>query len=439
MKTKTTFSILALLAMVLAAGVSAEAREYRPNATTVHKLTDSAEIVIVARLDRVENIDLTEVGLDAARYKRLDDGLIQDGEDYIRREGVLSVNSVIKGDASLTGTEVRFVSIRQLKLPAYDSDLRGGEAVYFLSKRADGRYIVISDERGTVSAAESAGDLNKTTSFLKEHLATGSTSATGITRMLNAIALDASRLSVDCAIELSWHHESYAPAMTGEQRQRILDLCKLSHPGSEERNQLLTAAGRHPAEGALEGLLEVMLGDPSWSTTSLASMSLEYVNRGLAITRLLEEYELAGENGEAKIVIVRSLGLIRPKADYDGPAVRNDTLQLVNELLVATTDKDLLREALIASRDLRSGTSHLANLKALVDNRATNGLTNAEVNGAIIAICAAREAGDFDSEPIEKAYLKSLADSDPLLKQVVESAGKFPFSTLIQGADGKGH
>lgn len=434
MKTKTTFVALAALAILFAAQASAEARGYRPHATTVQQLANNAEIVVAAQLDRVEDVKLNEAGPDAARFKRINDGSWQDGEAYIRREGVLKVNTVLKGSADLAGTELRFVSMRQLKLASYDADLRNGEAIYFLARREDGRRVVLSDERGTVSLDEAAGDLNPVVSFINSHLSQGSTDEAGISRMLNAIALDGSRLSVDCAMELSWHHESYAAAMNAEQRQRILDLLKLSQPGSAERVQLLTAAGRHPADGALEGLLEVMLADADWSTTSLASMSLEYVDRGAAIGRLLEEYALATDT-TVKMVLVRSLGLIRPKADHDGPALRNDTLQIVNELLVAGTDKNLLREALIASRDLRSGSSHIANLKKLIDERETNGLTDSEIKAAVIALCAART----DGEPIEKDYLKALAESDPVLKQVVESAGKFPYTTLIEGADGKGH
>lgn len=434
MKTKTTFCALALLAMLFAVQVSAEARNYRPHVTTAQQLANTAEVVVVAQLDRVENVQLTEAGPDAAKHKRINDGAWQDGEDYIRREAVLTVNSVIKGSSDLAGAELRFVSMRQLKLAAYDADLRNDEAIYFLARREDGRYVVMADERGTISADEMAGDLNAAVSFVKDHVSLGGADNAAITRMLDTINLEGTRLSVDSAMDLSWHHESYAPAMDAEQRQRILDLCKLSQPGSAERVQLITAAGRHPAEGALDGLMEVMLGDASWTTTSLASMSLEYVDRGAAIARLLTEYELATDN-TVKMVIIRSLGLIRPKADHDGAALRNDTLQIVNELLVDGTEATLMREALIASRDLRSGTAHVANLKNLIDNRETNGLTDAEVKAAVIALCAART----DGEAIEKDYLKALADSDPLLKQVVASAGKFPYTTLILGADGKGH
>jgi hypothetical protein len=439
MKTKTLFCALALLATIIAGQASAEARGYSPHRTTVQQLTENAEIVVVGTLDRVENITLAEVGRDAAVHKRLNDGSFQDGEDYVRREAVLKVNTVLKGNAT-AGSELTFVSMRQLKLAAYDADLRTGEAIYFISARQeDGRYAVHSDERGTVSAAEVGGDLNTAIDYIRQQIEQGITSPLAIERMLNAITLDGSRLSVDSATELSWHHEAYVPAITTLQRDRILDLCKLSTPGSEERNQLITAAGRHPAENALDGLMSIMLTDSNWSTTSLASMSLEYVNRGNAITRLLSEYELATTD-TTRMVIVRSLGLIRPKADHDGADARMRTLELVKGLLKPTTNKDLLREALIASRDLRSGNAHIADLKELIDNRDDNALTESEVKAAIVALAAARTVdANGKVTVIEESYLKSLAKADQLLAQYVDSALIFPYTSLIEGADGKGH
>ena len=315
------------------------------------------------------------------------------------------------------------------------------KAIYFLSARAeDGRYAIHDDERGTVSTAEcTAGDLLSVAQYIQTQLATSAIDQLAIDRMLNAIALDGSRLSVDSAVELSWHYETYAPAMTAEQRNRIKDLGVLSLPGSEERNQLLTAMGRHPAEGALDALLDIMLGDSSWATTSLGSMSLEYVDRNQAINRLLDQYPLAG-NDDTRMVIVRSLGLIRPKADYDGTELRNRTLDLVKGLLKSTTSKKLLREALIASRDLRSENAHVTELKALIDGRETNGLTGAEVNAAIVALSAGRTvdaAGNVNC--FAKDYLVALGEADPVLDQVVKASMKFPYTTLILGADGKGH
>lgn len=438
MKTKTLFCALTLLATIVAVEATAEAQNYLPYLNTVQQMANGAEVIVVGQLNSVENVKLTEVGLDAAKHKRINDGSRQDGEDYVRREAVLRVNSVIKGGAT-AGQDLRFVSVRQLKLDAYDADLRNGEAIYFLKSREDGLYVVMSDERGTVSAAESNGDLNTAIAFVKDQVAMAELSPLTIDRMLNAITLDGSRLSVDCTIELSWQHESYAEVMTAEQRTRILDLCKLSAPGTEERNQLLTAAGRHPAEGALEGLLEVMFTDPSWSTSSLGAMSLEYVDRGMAISRLLAEYELATGNSK-RMVIVRALGLIRPKLDYDGAEPRNRTLDLVKGLLKADTDKDLLREALIASRDLRSQSAHVAQLKDLLDNRETNGLGEDEVKATIIALAAARTTdAEGNTTILAQDYLVALGEADAVLNQTVVAALKLPFTTLVVGADGKGH
>jgi hypothetical protein len=439
MKTKTLFCALALLATMIAGQAQAEARGYIAHRTTVQQLTENAEVVVVGRLDRVEDIALTEPGRDAASYKRLNDGSRQDGQDYVRREAVIKVSSVLKG-AKTVGTEMRFVSIRQLKLDAYDADLRSGDAIYFLSPRTeDGLYELLSDERGTVTADEVGGSLNTAIDYITKQQQLGVASLGAVQAMLNAIALDGSRLSVDSTLELSWHHETYAPLLSLEDRNRILNLCTLSAPGSAERNQLITAAGRMPAEGALDGLMNVMLSDPSWSTTSLASMSLEYVNRGDAITRLLSEYQQATDD-TTRTVIVRSLGLIRPKADHDGVEVRNQTLDLVRGLLKPTTEKTLLREAMIASRDLRSGDAHVEELKTMIGNRSSNGLTESEVKAAIIALAAARSVDASGKVTVlEESYLKVVGEQDALLKQYVDAALVFPYTSLIEGADGKGH
>jgi hypothetical protein len=443
MKTKTMFCALALLATVAASGLAAEASNYVPHRTTVVDLSDNAEIVVVAKLERVEDVALTEVGLDSQRYKDVDNGKTRGGQDYIRREAVLTIREVIKGNAQ-AGTELRFVSMRQLKYANYDADLKNGDCLFFLSRRSeDSRLVVLQDERGTVSAAEVGGDLNRAVDFVRGHLDNGSTSAAGVQRMIQAITLSGDRLSVDCAMELSWSHTQYAPNMTEEQRQSLQTLMTASPVGSEERNQLITAVGRHKPEGALQSLLALMFADSNWGTTSLASMSLEYVDRGAAISALLAEWPNANDDTR-KMVIVRSLGLIRPKAGHDGVTVRQATLDLVGSLLVAGTSSDLLREALIASRDLRAEDAHINALKKLIDERATNGLKDADVKAAIIALAAARKVVVNQSGPdaeavLARKYLEDLGAADPLLKQVVDVALKTPWTTLILGADGRGH
>ncbi|MBX3473462.1 MAG: hypothetical protein KF754_03700 [Planctomycetes bacterium] len=442
MKTKTMFCALTLVAATLAATAQAEAKNYIPYKTTALRLADQAQTIVSGRLLRVENVNLAEAGIDAARHARKDDGQWQDGVANIRREAVIMVHDVLKGNAS-AGAELRVVSMRQLQFAAYDEDLRSGDALYFIHSRPeDGRNVVIMDERGTISGPEVNNNLIAGVDFVRAYLSAPGKSAFAA-KLIEAIDLRGGRLSVDACIELSWNHEDYAP-MLEERKQQIMALARLSKVGSAERNELITAIGRHKPEGGFEALMEIMLGDGSWSTTSLASMSLEYIDRGAAIARLLQEWD-AAQTDAVRTIIVRSLGLIRPKADHDGPELRNRTLQIVGSLLVTGTEQGLLREALIASRDLRSEGAHVNALKTLINDREINGLTETEVKGAIVALAAARKVTKGEGKNpdtvvvLAKDYLTALGNTDPVLKQVVEAAIKTPFTTLIAGADGKGH
>jgi len=443
MKTKNMFCALALVATAFAATAHAEARNYLPFKTTALRLADQAGSIVTGKLLRVENVSVAQGNLDAARHARKDEGAWQDGQDGIRREAVIQVSDVLKGTVA-AGSELRVISMRQLQFGAYDADLRSGDALYFIAPRAeDGRNIVLMDERGTISGPECNNNLAAGVDFVRNYVATPD-KGVFLAKLIDAIDLKGGRISTDACIELSWNHQDYAVAMTEENRQRIMNLAKLSKVGTTERNELITAIGRHKPEGGFEALMEIMLSDGNWSTTSLASMSLEYIDRGAAIVRLHQEWDNATTDA-TRTVIVRSLGLIRPKADHDGIELRNRTLQIVGGLLVTGTDKSLLREALIASRDLRSEGAHIAALKTLINEREINGLTDVEVKGAIVALAAARkiikgEGSNPDSQVIlAKDYLTALGNTDAVLKQVVDAALKFPYTTLIAGADGLGH
>ncbi len=444
MTNKTMLLTATLLMGLCATTLAAEARNYMPQETTVYRLAQNAEVVLVGKLDRVENIQLSEPGMDAAANKRLDDGTRQDGVEYIRREGVLTVSEVLKGQSFVNNNELRFVSIRQLQLANYDEDLKTGNCLFFLSRRhQDSRFVVLSDERGTVSATEAGGSITTAVDLLRPYIDGAYNKALIKDSLIAAIDLSGNRLSTDGALELSWHHGEYASLLNEDNKQNIMNLMTLSNVGSVERNQLITAVGRHKPEGGFDALFNLMLDDASWSTTSLGAMSLEYIDRGLAIQRLLDTWADTLSN-DKKLVVVRALGLIRPKAGHDGLELRNRTLNLINELLVATTNKDLLREALIASRDLRAEGSHVAAIKDMLDNRDTNGLTHNEIRACIVALAAARkvvtaEDGTKKSAVLERGYLNNLASQEPVLKQVVDSALKFPWTTLIVGADQKGH
>lgn len=441
-KTKFLFCALALLATTFAAAADAQTASYLPYKTTVVRLADMAQVVVSARLQRVENLTLSGT-TDAARHRRLNDGSFQDGEAGILREGVLKVSEVIKGNVSV-GAEIRFVSIRQLKYEAYGAGLREGEALYFLHARPeDNRNVIIMDERGTITAADSNGNISLAADFVRAYLGSESKGAFA-QKLVGAIDLKGGRLSLDACIELGWNHEDYVQHLTEEQRQQLASLARLSKSGTPERNELITVIGRQKPEGVADTLFEIMMADAHWSTTSLASNALEESgNRRYAIERLVQAWDTVKTDTE-RMVIVRSLGLIRPKLQHEGALLRTRSLEIVNSLLVATTEKPLLREALIAARDMRSEQAHVNALKKLIDERAINGLGDDEVKAAIIALAAARHVVESETGPdsvavLERAYLTALGNSDPVLKQVVDSAILFPYTSLITGADGLGH
>jgi hypothetical protein len=441
MKTRLAFCAAVIIAVSFAAQASAQAANYIPHNTTITRLTNFASDIVVGELLRVDNVQLEVVGDDAKRNPRSHDGKFRDGEEYVRRDAVIRVNQVLKGDAT-AGEELSFVSIRQLRLPAYSAELRNGPAIYFLYERSDGLLAVPSDERGTVNAAEVDGRLGDVVNFILSHIEQPVVSAATLDRLLGSIDLRSGRLSVDAALELSWHFEEYGPAINAEHGAKIIELAEASKVGSNERNELITAIGRYKPQGGFETVMNLVLTDASWPTTSLGCFALGEIDRRGAIEHMLGAWETA-ESTDQKIAIVRSLGLIRPKADFDGPALRHQTLQLIESQLNAETESALLRESLIASRDLRAETAHIDALKKLIDERHTNGIDGESLRGALIALAAARTkvwTPDGLKQVIHaEDYLTELADSDRILAQVIRPALDLPWVALIVGADGKGH
>lgn len=438
MKIKNAICAAALLAIVGTTGLSAQqAANILPQWTTVQRLSENAEIVVVARLARVENVQLSEAGPDAKQWPRRAEGKLQDGEENIRREAVLEVQQVLKGNP---GSEVRFVSVRQLRLENYPAHLRADSAVWFLAPRPfDNRLVMLAEERGGFSAENVNGDFTGAVDFVRDVLA----KQAGIDRMLDAIDFKGGRLSLDNAYEFSWQFEHYADKINEEQRQRIVSLAQASPVGSIERNELITAIGRYKPEGGLNALFSIMLNDNSWPTTSLGCWALEEIDRRAAIERLVDEWASATDNTSRQIMIVRALGLIRAKHDFDGEELRNKSLEIVGSVLKADADRGLLREGLIASRDLRTHQEHVDALKKLIDERHENGLSDDEVKGAIVALAAARMTIKTDTGVAEavyaRKYLEDLAEAEPVLEQVIKPALQFPWTILIVGADNRGH
>ncbi|MCC6574218.1 MAG: hypothetical protein IT462_10545 [Planctomycetes bacterium] len=450
MKTLSSFCALTLAVGLLSGAassvVSAKAMNFStPAETTVLRLADQAEVIVVGRMTGVENTALAEPGVEGTFYKRIGDGSQQDGDPMVLRQGVLRVSETLKGDSHVpSSNEIRFISIRQLQYAAYDSGLKDGNAIYFLDVRTDGKLAIVANERGIVTPGDVGGLLLPATDFMRSYVMTSAANMNGRfsnmrTQMMSAIRLDGSRLSVDCVTELSTNFNDYANILTPQDKATLVQLMLSSAAGSVERPELIVTMGRYKPQGASDALFTILLSDTNYSTSALCCWSLEQNDRLGALGRMTEEYGTATDNG--KLAIVRAIGLIRPKLGYDGEGIRNGALNLIGSLLTSTTPDALLKEALIASRDLRSGNAHIAALKDLINNRATNGISKDAVRGAIIALAAARientdVEGNNHDQVFAEDYLLELGNTVPDLKQIVTSALKTPWTTLITDCDG---
>lgn len=438
MKTMTSLCALTLMAGLFAASASAEAVSYIPHQSTIPRLANQAEVIVVGRLARVENIQLGEAGIDFAMYPNRGTPARQDGESGFRREAVITVSQTLKGASHVTGSELRVVSMRQLKFDNYDADLRGGEALFFCSPRSqDNRLIVLSDERGAITAEDNAGNLTGAVEMARRFLTVGRF-ADLKPALLAGLTLNGGRVSLDACVELAWNWEDYAAVMTPADKQLVLDKAKEATPGTEERVQLIHAVGRHKPDGAMNDLLGMIMSDSQFTTTSIACWAMENIERREAVNLFVGAF--ASANASQRVLLVRALGLIHPKDWFEGAEVRQAACDCVAALLVAG-DETALREALIAARNMWAGKELKAQLKNLIENRAHNGISEEAVKGAIVALATHRTKTEQMGKTIEavheRGYLNNLATQDPALKQVVDCAILFPYSTLITDTEGR--
>lgn len=442
MKTKLALCALSLLAGVFAASASAKPTVYIPHQSTVVRLCDQAEVVVVGRLARTENVSIGEQGIDFAEFPAKGDPKRADGQPFVRREAVITVSQTLKGESLVTGGELRVVSIRQLQFDNYDDDLKSGEAIYFAFRRADGRLVIHSQERGTISAQANAGDLNGAIDFTRRYLAASQTPATRFASIKDAlvrsIRLNGSRLSVDAALEFSWHSGDYKAHLTAADTQVLMNAAKNALPGTEERIELITTIGRYKPDGAMNELLGMVLNDATFTTSSIAAWAMEEIDRKGAVDMLNASFD--GATLTQQMLVVRALGLIHPKDWHEGEAARTTACNHVITLL-NSGDETCVREALIAGRQMWAGKELSATLKGMIDNRATNGLTEDALKGAIIVLATYRSKVTQQQGVVEvvheKAYLNNLALQDPALKQVVDCAILFPYTSVIVDIEGR--
>lgn len=438
MKTKLALCAVAMLASVFAAAASAKPTAYIPHQSTVVRLSQQADVIVVGKLARTENVSLTEQGKDYAEFPNKGNPAVADGQPNIRREAVITVSQTLKGEGIAAGSELRVVSIRQLQFDSYDADIKGGEAVWFAARRADGTLMVLSQERGAITAEANGGDLNGAIDFTRACVNAGTNTASLKDALLSGIKLNGSRLSTDACTEFSWHHNDYRPVLTAADAQFLMGAAKKAKPGSDERIELITTIGRYKPDGALNELLAMIVNDGTFTTTSIAAWAMEEVDRKVAVDMLNASFD--GAALSQQMLVVRALGLIHPKSWHEGEAARTTAVNCVKTLL-ASGDETCVREALIAGRNMWAGGELADTLKAMIDSRATNGLSEDALKGAIIVLATHRtkttQAEGVVEAVHQRAYLNNLALQDPALKQVVDCAILFPYTSLITDAEGR--
>ena len=226
--------------------------------------------------------------------------------------------------------------------------------------------------------------------------------------------------------------------LTAADTQFLMNAAKNAKPGSDERVELITSIGRYKPDGAMEELLAMVLSDATFTTTSIAAWAMEEIDRKGAVNLLNASIDGASLNQQ--MLAVRALGLIHPKDWHEGEAARTASINAVKTLLTSG-DETCVREALIAGRNMWAGKELADTLKALIDNRATNGLSEDSLKGAVIVLATHRtkttQAEGVVEAVHQRAYLNNLALQDPALKQVVDCAILFPYTSLITDAEGR--
>jgi len=427
---KTLFSLAALAVALMGAAPAAAGLGIMPSESTVHRMTERAGAVVKAKIVRVVETPVVGHNFDTVYYR------YNNGNDAVRRDLVLEVTRVIRGENVTTG-EVTIVSLQQREFSQYPASLQvGGEAVLFLWQRDyDGRWEVFGEGRGllsrenagTVEAAERAVDglMMVRTEFegemykpaLQDQLLTDLKSGNG-------------RIAADAAIEFGWHSADYINHFSETEKQELLQLLPSTERGSDLRQELITAIGRMQPTGGEQVLVDMIATDSSKSVASLGAWALDQYGRATGASLLVDKYvslPKADVTGRARLFT--ALGILRPRDNDAERTQRVRFTDLLKQALATPTSNEVTEEALLAARDMRyTGDELGASLRKIVADYRSGAIFDEIVyKRAIVALAATRntEAREF------------------LLSLKGEFAGKFdkhielsmqsPFTVLVDG------
>lgn len=424
---------LAALGIALMGGVAAQAAPgVMPHLSTIHRLTESAEAVVKAKIVAIVDTPIEGIANQDTVYYRQNNN-----NDLIRRDARLEITRVIRGGEVVSVGTLNIVSLQQMRLHQYPASLQnGGEAIFFLHRRTfDGNWEVLGETRGVVTS-ETAGSVAAAEQAVDNLVITktefeGAHYAPALQDLLLAdLKSGDTRISVDAAIEFGWHSAQYASHFNEGEKADLLNLLPTTARGSSLRQELITAIGRVKPAGGDRMLVDIIATDASVSVASLGSWALEQYGRPSSATMLLDKYvsvPAADTIGRARLLT--ALGIMRPRDNDQERVQRTRFTDVLKGALSNVSGNEVTEEALLAARDMRfTGNELGTQLQGVVDSfRAGEIIDEAVYKRAIVALAATRNTE-------AREYLMSLKG---------EFAGKFdkhielsmlmPFTVLVDG------
>jgi hypothetical protein len=403
-----------------------------PSKTTLSRLVNLAEVTVRAKLVTVENTQVNEVNPDVILYRYNND------DDSIRRDAVLEVTRVIRGEGVELGT-LPVVSIRQFSLSQYPASLQSGqEGIFFLYRRAgDGLWEVLGESRGMVAAEDVGGDLSRAEftldSFVSLNLELEPEQLPPVIQgtLMHDLMTGQGRVAVDAAIEFGWNFADHTQHFDDHEKDQLLQALAASERGSMLRRELITAVGRVLPHGGDQMLVDMIATDASTSVSSLGSWALEQYGRTKSAGMLLDKYlTLAVGDTVGRARVLQALGIMRPR-DNDQERVQRERFTDVLRGLLANpvSDSEITVEALLAARDMRYTADELGDqLRKIVADFRTGKLADeALFRRAIVALAATRNAE-------AREFLLSLkGDFAGRFDKHIELSIMMPFTVLVDG------
>lgn len=404
--------------LLLAPAALQAGRGVMPYHSTLRIMTMGSHAFVKARLGGVMDRPAPEENAEVALYRH------NNPNPLVRRDARLIVSEVLRNSSGQTiGTgDLNVVSLQQRVFAQYPASLQQGEEGLFALeyRESDGLWRIVGEYRGVITAEESPDGLTPIEDearwiigLYNQHEATYGNEPVALfaslqDHMMGLVTLDGSRLSVDVLYEFSSHHNNYDAHFTGAEKAQLLSLLPLTSAGGIERQRMLHTFGFVKPEGGQQPIVDVIASDASTSTAAVGSWTLEKYGRASSLDMLLDKYaeketEAGYWEGEEEYYegtpptvscarLIQAMRLISPQSFMPGEAApRTLFLSILRRTLSPTSDPEILKESLLAARNLRCSDGELdTELKALVNDFHSGLVDESVYKRVIVAFAAAR-------------------------------------------------